>query len=55
MKTETKEFLKPILIEFNKFIESGCLDEFECSEDWMIEFNVNYFIDEYVNQIIKDK
>lgn len=40
-----KGYLRPILIEFNKYIESGCLEEFECSEDWMIEENVNHFLD----------
>lgn len=42
-----KHYLRPILIEFNEYLESSCLDEFELSEDWMIEENVNNFLKDY--------
>lgn len=42
-----RDYLKPILIEFNEYIESACFDEYERSEDWMIEMNVNHFLSQY--------
>ena len=42
-----RDWIKPILVDFNKYIEDAALDEFEQSEDWMIDENVKHFLEGY--------
>jgi hypothetical protein len=47
---QLKDYLTPILIEYNEYIESSCFEENKRSEDWMIKENVSHFLDSYLKK-----
>ena len=42
-----KDYLRPILKAYNYWIEDGAFGEDDISEEWMIEENVNHFLETY--------
>jgi len=44
-----KDYLRPILKAYNHYIEASTFGENEMSEEWMIESNVNNFLETYKN------
>ena len=40
-----RQWVTRILVAYNEYIESSCLDEFERSGDWMIRENIIHFLE----------